>query len=62
MQELIQQLINQGYLKTPAIIEAFYKIKRGNFLLENLVDEESVNAPLPIGHGQTISQPSGRHP
>lgn len=57
MQELIQQLIAEGYLKTPAIINAFYKIKRADFLPADLVGEESVNAPLPIGHGQTISQP-----
>lgn len=57
MDELIQQLINEGYLKTPAIIDAFYKIKRRDFLPSDLVGEESVNAPLPIGHGQTISQP-----
>ena len=57
MNELIQQLINQGYLKTPAIVNAFYKIKRADFLSSDLVSEESVNAPLPIGHGQTISQP-----
>lgn len=57
MDELINQLINEGYLKTPAIIDAFYKIKRADFLPPDLVSEESVNAPLPIGQGQTISQP-----
>ncbi|OGY45389.1 MAG: protein-L-isoaspartate O-methyltransferase [Candidatus Buchananbacteria bacterium RIFCSPHIGHO2_01_FULL_44_11] len=57
MTELIQELISQGYLKTPAIIKAFKKIKRRDFLPSDLVEEESINAPLPIGHGQTISQP-----
>ena len=57
MKELIQNLIQQGYLKTPAIIKAFGKIKRQDFLPNNLIPEASVNAPLPIGHGQTISQP-----
>ncbi len=57
MDELIQQLISEGYLKTPEIISAFYKIKRQDFLPADLVGEESVNAPLPIGQGQTISQP-----
>ena len=57
MWQLIQQLINQGYLKAPAIINAFQKIKRRDFLPENLAAEESVNTPLPIGHGQTNSQP-----
>ncbi|HLC89842.1 MAG TPA: protein-L-isoaspartate O-methyltransferase [Patescibacteria group bacterium] len=57
MDELIQQLINEGYLKTPAIIDAFYKIKRRDFLPPDLAGEDAINAPLPIGHGQTISQP-----
>ena len=57
MERLINQLIQQGYLKTPLIIEAFKAIKREDFLPENLKDEADVNAPLPIGQGQTISQP-----
>jgi len=57
MEALINHLIQQGYLKTPLIIEAFRKIKREDFVLEDLKDEADVNAPLPIGWGQTISQP-----
>lgn len=57
MEKLINQLIQQGYLKTPQIIEAFKTIKREDFVLKDLKDEAGVNAPLPIGHGQTISQP-----
>lgn len=57
MEELIDKLIQQRYLKTPLIIEAFRKIKREDFVPEDLKDEADINAPLPIGHGQTISQP-----
>ena len=57
MERLINQLIQQGYLKTQRIIEAFRKIKREDFVLESLKDEADVNAPLSIGWGQTISQP-----
>jgi len=57
MEELINQLIKEGYLKTPLIIEAFRKIKREDFVLEDLRGEADINAPLPIGYGQTISQP-----
>jgi len=57
MESLISQLIQQGYLKTPLIIEAFKTLKREDFVLENLKDEADINAPLPIGPGQTISQP-----
>lgn len=57
MENLINQLIREGYLKTPRIIEAFREIKREDFVPESLKDEADVNAPLPIGWGQTISQP-----
>lgn len=55
--QLIDQFINDGTLKTPSIIKAFKKIKRSDFLPPELVAEELVNAPLPIGAGQTNSQP-----
>lgn len=57
METLIKELINQGVLKTPSIIEAFHAIRRRDFLPDGMIAEEEVNAPLPIGHGQTISQP-----
>ena len=57
MKQLINQLIEQGYLKTPRINEAFKTNKRQDFVLENLKEEADINAPLPIGWGQTISQP-----
>jgi len=57
MEDLINELIQQGYLKTPEIIEAFKRIKRQDFVPEDLKNEASINAPLPIGWGQTISQP-----
>ena len=57
MKELIEKLIKQGYLQTPLIIEAFKTIKREDFVPESLKSEADINAPLPIGCGQTISQP-----
>lgn len=57
MKQLIEKLISAGYLKTPEIINAFYKIDRIDFIPEELKSEAEVNAPLPIGYGQTISQP-----
>jgi len=57
MKELIKDLINSGYLKTPVIIEAFQKINRADFVPEEIKEEAYINAPLPIGYGQTISQP-----
>jgi len=57
MKELINNLVAQGYLKTPAIIRAFKKINRQDFMPEKIRNQASVNQPLPIGHGATISQP-----
>lgn len=54
---LIEQLIKEGYLKTPHIIEAFRKIKRQDFVMEKAKEEAEANYPLEIGFGQTISQP-----
>jgi len=56
-QSLINHLIETGYLKTPSIIEAFKKIDRADFVPENLKNDAYLNVPLPIGFGQTISQP-----
>jgi len=54
---LIDNLIREGWLKTSKIIEAFRKIKRVDFLPENMKDLAELNEALPIGFGQTISQP-----
>ena len=56
-EKLIDSLIGDGYLKTPEIIEAFRKIDRADFVPDENKTEAYVNAPLPIGFGQTISQP-----
>jgi protein-L-isoaspartate(D-aspartate) O-methyltransferase len=57
MEKLIEELVDDGYLKTPEIIAAFYKVRRRHFLPSKLLDDEAYNSPLPIGYGQTISQP-----
>ena len=54
---LIDYLIQQGWLKTDVIIDAFQKIKRADFLPPDLKDLAELNEALPIGFGQTISQP-----
>ena len=56
-EDLINSLIKDGYLKTPEIIEAFKAIDRTDFVPEECKDDACVNAPLPIGFDQTISQP-----
>ena len=54
---LIQEIINLGYLKSPRIIEAFLAIDRKDFVALEYKDEAYLDIPLPIGFGQTISQP-----
>ena len=54
---LIDNLIRGGWLKTPSIIEAFRKIKRIDFLPEDMKSLSELNQALPIGYNQTISQP-----
>ncbi|MEK7555354.1 MAG: protein-L-isoaspartate(D-aspartate) O-methyltransferase [Patescibacteria group bacterium] len=56
-ENLINSLIEDGYLKTPEIIEAFKQIDRADFVPEEYKADAYVNAPLPIGFNQTISQP-----
>ncbi len=54
---LIDSLILEGWLKSPRIIKAFEKIKRVDFLPKEIRDLAELNEALPIGFGQTISQP-----
>ncbi|HRY82308.1 MAG TPA: protein-L-isoaspartate O-methyltransferase [Candidatus Moranbacteria bacterium] len=57
MNNLINNLIKEGYLKTDLVIDAFSEINRVEFLPEELEEEFLADVALPIGHGQTISQP-----
>ena len=55
--ELADELIKGGYLKTPTLIEAFREVDRADFVPERLKKDAYMNVPLPIGFDQTISQP-----
>lgn len=57
MKELVVKLKKQGVLKTSVIIEAFLACDRKKFVPKEMRLEAYVDAPLPIGFGQTISQP-----
>ena len=57
MDNLVEFLIQEGALKTPRIIDAFRAIDRADFVPEEKRQEAYENYPLPIGYGQTISQP-----
>lgn len=57
MNKLVNELIRRGYLKTDAVIDAFSEINRAEFLPEEIENQSEADVPLPIGFGQTISQP-----
>jgi len=57
-QELINSMVTGGALHTPRIIEAFEKIDRKYFVPGSFDEYIYIDAPLPIGKDQTISQPS----
>jgi len=56
-EKLIQNLIREGILRSPTVIEAMRKVPREKFLPENMRSYSAEDTPLPIGSGQTISAP-----
>ncbi|HFC36238.1 MAG TPA: protein-L-isoaspartate(D-aspartate) O-methyltransferase [Candidatus Moranbacteria bacterium] len=58
MNRLTNKLMQEGYLRTNAIIEAFANINRIEFVLPEMELQADADIPLPIGYGQTISQPT----
>lgn len=54
---LVDQLVADGYLRTPRLIEAFRQVDRADFVPVEIRDQAYANIPLPTMAGQTISQP-----
>ncbi|HCP08331.1 MAG TPA: protein-L-isoaspartate O-methyltransferase [Candidatus Moranbacteria bacterium] len=57
MSKLVNDLMRKGYLKNDLIIDAFSEINRIEFVPKELELEAEDDVALPIGFGQTISQP-----
>lgn len=57
-QELVSLMQNAGTLQSPHLIQAFQAVRRKDFLPPDQQQYEAEDQPLPIGHGQTNSQPS----
>lgn len=51
-----EQLIPRG-IKNHRVLDAFYRIERHKFIPEDLRNSAYADFPVPIGEGQTISQP-----
>jgi protein-L-isoaspartate(D-aspartate) O-methyltransferase len=50
------QIENRG-VRNPDVLRAMRRVPRHKFLPENLVSQAYCDHPLPVGYGQTISQP-----
>lgn len=57
MSRLVNDLVSKGYLRSDIIIEAFSKVHRIEFIPDDLAAQAEADIALPIGFGQTISQP-----
>jgi protein-L-isoaspartate(D-aspartate) O-methyltransferase len=55
---LIQFWIRERIVRDRRLIKAFEEVSREKFIHDEYMDEAYGDYPLPIGHGQTISQPS----
>ncbi len=55
--QLLNELTAQGVLKDKRLAKALAKVDRADFVPPQLRDSAYENFPLPIGFGQTISQP-----
>src|SRR5919198_2824597 len=53
---LATQLLGAG-IRDPRVLSAMEQVPRHLFVPEELRGEAEADRPLPIGHGQTISQP-----
>lgn len=51
-----RQMIGRDHL-APQVMDAMREVPRDAFVPPDLIDAAFDNGPLPIGHGQTISQP-----
>ncbi|MCD6398292.1 MAG: protein-L-isoaspartate(D-aspartate) O-methyltransferase [Candidatus Aenigmarchaeota archaeon] len=58
LENLIQEMRLRGTLKSKKLEQAFKKIDRKYFVPEKYKGSAYADYPLPIGHEQTISQPS----
>ena len=57
MDELVKSLVKNGVIVSESIRRAFTKIDRAHFVPGDVIDLAYEDTALPIGEGQTISQP-----
>ena len=54
---LIEEIDSYDIIKDRRVLEAIRRVPRHEFVLPDYLDEAYANHPLPIGEGQTISEP-----
>ena len=55
--EMVRHQIEARGIHDPLVIDAMLKVPRHDFVLNQYLDFAYADSPLPINHGQTISQP-----
>jgi protein-L-isoaspartate(D-aspartate) O-methyltransferase len=56
-EEMVDETIIARGVSDPAVIEAMLAVPRHEFVTSDYLDQAYADHPLPIGYGQTISQP-----
>lgn len=56
-QTMIENDLKARDIRDPAVLKAMERVPRHRFVADSLQDEAYADYPLPIGEGQTISQP-----
>jgi len=55
--QMVERQLKSRDITDPKVLDVMGKVKRHLFVSENLMGEAYADFPLPIGEGQTISQP-----
>ena len=55
--KMVEEQIQARGISDPRVLSAMSKVPRHRFVLQDYLSQAYADHPLPIGHGQTISQP-----
>lgn len=55
--EMVQEQIRERGIRSPRVLDAMLRVPRHEFVSEEMMAGAYADQPLPIGEGQTISQP-----
>jgi protein-L-isoaspartate(D-aspartate) O-methyltransferase len=56
-ERMVRTQLEARGIRNPRVLRAFRNVPRHRFVSEGFLEQAHDDAPLPIGHGQTISQP-----